>query len=279
MTRHISICIDDFGQHAGINAAALQLVALGRVHAVGCLVGGSAMPGTASAVAEMVQAGADVGLHLDFTEFPLLPQSLHSLPQIIVQSYLRRLNRQQVRTEICAQLDAFEAITGRQPVFVDGHQHIHQLPTVRNLLMEELARRYGSYRPWIRSTRSGGGAGRERFKPWVIESLGASAMAALCRKGGYPQNTRLLGVYNFQGGVDTYRRLLAGWLAQARSGDLLMCHPSAPCTAADGLLPARVAELEVLAGPDFASLLQQADVRLGPVSAHIQRILPVWPSE
>ena len=59
-----------------------------------------------------------------------------------------------LRTEIAAQLDTFTQALGRAPAYIDGHQHVHQLPVVRTLLLEEIARRYPAAALWLRSTQS-----------------------------------------------------------------------------------------------------------------------------
>ena len=84
------------------------------------------------------------------------------------------------------------------------------------------------------------------FKARLIGSLGAARLSTLARQAGHAQNGRLLGVYDFRGGPMRYAALLRGWLAAARPGDLLMCHPSAGVDAGDPLSGARRAEYAVL---------------------------------
>lgn len=253
----LCLCIDDFGLHAGINAAAFDLVAQGRVQALACQVGG---PAWAAGAAELRRArGVDVGLHLDFTEHPL-GEPARPLGRLIALSLLGRLDAAALRAETAAQLDCFEAGMGRAPDFVDGHQHVHQLPQVREALLAELQRR-GPARPWLRSTRRPQ-ALRGRFKPWFIELLGAAELARQARRAGFPQNRALLGIYDFTPG--RFATLLPQWLAMAGDGDLLMCHPSRPVAApADPILAARLAEFEVLAADGLPALLRRHGITLG----------------
>jgi len=65
--RVISVCVDDFGQHEGINQAALDLAGRRRVSAISCLVDGPAWPAGAAALRAHA-ASVEVGLHLNFTE-------------------------------------------------------------------------------------------------------------------------------------------------------------------------------------------------------------------
>ncbi|MBX3620748.1 MAG: ChbG/HpnK family deacetylase [Rhizobacter sp.] len=272
--RAICVCVDDFGLHAGVNEAALRLAAMGRVHAIGCLVGGPAWPAGAARLRALPAEAVDVGLHLDFTERPCGPASRRGLAALIASSLAGRLDAGAVRAEIGAQLQAFEAALGRAPAFVDGHQHVHQLPVIRGALLHELSARYGAARPWLRRTRVGGRPGTGRLPAWakarVIETLGAGGLAVLARAAGYPQNTGLLGVYDFRGGAARYRTLLAAWLHAAAEGDLLMCHPSAAMVLtdplADPLLGARCAEYAVLGGPAFEALRRDAALTLMPMS-------------
>ena len=273
----ICIAVDDFGLHAGINQAALWLAEIGRAQAIGCMVGGPSWTKWNHMLRPLDRAHIDLGLHLDFTETPLLPGTLRSLNTLIRDSFLHQLDRPAVRAEIKAQLDAFELAIGRAPAYIDGHQHVHQFPVVRDELLAELAERYGAYKPWLRSTRSARKAEahvqpgwRSSLKPWIVQSLGAAGLASAARELGYPQNSRLLGVYDFAGGPDHYSRLIANWLSSSRQGDLLMCHPSVAIDCADPMIDARRAEFDVLSSPAFEAQLRQASVTLQQMS----RMLP-----
>lgn len=274
--REICVGADDFGLHAGVNQAILQLAERGRVNAIGCLVGAPAWVDGLAGLRRLDPTAVDVGLHLDLTEFAGLPRLRPGLVPLIVASYLRRLDRQALRAHIRLQLDAFEQALGRAPAFIDGHQHVHQLPQVREALLDELHCR-GGQRPWLRSTHRaagpwwGGRPWRQRAKAALIEALGAHGLSALARRHGYPQNRRLLGVYDFRADAPQYLGWLASWLASAGDADLLMCHPSGPAHCTDPLLPARRVEGEVLAGAGFAALLQSAGLSLAPMSRILAR--------
>lgn len=274
-SRTICICVDDFGLHRGINNAALTLAAQGRVHAVSCLVGAPAWAGESTARLRALDPDrVDVGLHLDFTQSPLLPHSRHALPMMIAASLLRRLDRAAIRAEIRAQLDAFEQALGRAPAFVDGHQHVHQFAVVRRELLEELRARYPAARPWLRSTRCAASAEDDwgsLVKRRGIALLGARGLAAMARRMGFQQNRRLLGVYDFAGGPHRYRRLLSAWLRAADDADLLMCHPSLWLQAGESLLEARDAEYQVLSSSEFDTMLRAAGVALAPMSRILAR--------
>lgn len=262
--RSIAVCIDDFGLHPGVNQAALQLANLGRVTAISCMAAAPAWRAGAPRLADLPRDRVDVGLHLDFTEHTFDAQVRRSLPVLIALAETRWLDPAPVRREIAAQLEAFEQAVGHAPAHVDGHQHVHQFPVVREALIAELLERYPHKRPWLRRTRRP--AGLPGFKPWMIERLGCEALSEAARAHGFAQNESLLGVYGFDGDASRYADRLAHWLAIARDADLLMCHAGGDATVPDPILGARRNEWQVLAGPAFGNLLARCRVTLAPLT-------------
>ncbi len=273
----VCLCVDDFGLHAAINDAVLALQQQGRVGATSAMVDGSAWVEGARALQAIPPQQLDVGLHLDLTELttdaayvPRRP--LRSLWQ---DSYLGRLDAQALRAEITRQLDAFESALGRAPAYVDGHQHVHQLPQVREALLQVLAERFANVhcRPWLRDTRPGGGLSAglgNAFKAAVIAGLGRASLQQQARALGFAGNRRLLGVYGFSGDAHHYQQLLTAWLQSARDGDLIMCHPASGAVPGDAIATARCIEFQVLASEWLGSLLERLPVSLGPMSRCLQ---------
>lgn len=250
--------------------AALALAAQGRLQAVSVMSGAPDWPAGAAALRALPAASIDVGLHLDLTEHPLPPFAPRGLRRLLWGAYAGVLPRDALRETIRRQLDALEDGLQRAPDYVDGHQHVHQLPGVREPLLDELRRRYGARGPWLRATRAPRAAaahpdGSTRFKARVIEALGAAGLARLARRDGLRSNAHLLGVYDFRGGAPRYAALLAGWLHAAADGDLLMCHAALPSGTPDGLAAARAAEHAVLASPAFGARLAAEGLRLQPL--------------
>lgn len=255
---------DDFGLHPAVDEAVVRLVAQGRVQAVSVMAAAPAWARDAAMLREAASGRADVGLHLDLTAFPVQPALRRPLPHWIAATALRAVDGRAIEREIQEQLWRFEQAWGGPPDHVDGHQHVHQLPVVRERLVAVLQQRYAGRLPWLRSTRQPRvpGAGPAAFKPWVIEQLGAAALARLARRQGFVQNGRLLGVYGFDGDAASYLQRLAGWLPLAQPRDLLMCHPALAQVPGDAIAAARMAEYQALSSPAVPALLQAAGVRL-----------------
>lgn len=237
--KRIAICADDFGSFPGANGGILRLVELGRLGGVSCQVAGHAFADAAPALRE--RAGTvDAGLHLD------LAPGRGGLAPLLARSHARALDGRAVAKRIGDQLDAFERALGRPPAFVDGHQHVHQLPVVREALLDALAVRYGRPGPLVRNTVPLRGRGAKAF---TIAVLGGFGLRRLLRARGLPHNADFAGVYGLDGRSD-YRALFQGWLAGAADRTLFLCHPGLSADdAGDPIGPARAAELAYLSSP------------------------------
>jgi predicted glycoside hydrolase/deacetylase ChbG (UPF0249 family) len=234
--KRVILCVDDFGLNLDVNQAVLNLVDAGVVSATSCITQGPAWREGAAQLRGAQRDRLDVGLHLNLTEsFAAAPDAALPLSSVVGRALLRALSPTWLQRAVCSQLDAFEAEWGEAPDYVDGHQHVHQLPQVREVLLDELGRRYGARpaRPWLRSTRARPGPGGLSLKQRVIEALGARTFERMARQAGFSLNGALLGVYGFDADAPAFSRRLRAWLAQAQSGDVLMVHPACPAAVDD----------------------------------------------
>ena len=257
--RTIVVAADDFGIDPQVNAGALALARLGRVSAFGCMVGAPHWREGAEALRAWDRRDVETGLHLDLTEYSLDAAVRRPLWQWIVQSHMAA-PLTGLQAEIEAQLDAFERAVGEPPAFVDGHEHVHQFPRVRQVLIHALEAR--RWRPWLRSTRRVRGV--RGAKAQVIESLGARGLAGLAAAHGLQQNRRFAGVYDFE--PARFWPGLQRWLPLMESGDLLVCHPAAQRPTRAAMPAARLHEYEVLGGDAFGALLEAGDLRIAPLT-------------
>jgi predicted glycoside hydrolase/deacetylase ChbG (UPF0249 family) len=121
------------------------------------------------------------------------------------------------------QIERFAEHVGMLPAFIDGHEHVHQLPMVRDALMDVLDEMSANYRPYVRNTtpRCWRGA-----KAAIIGALGAKQLSTRAYAAGHLQNTDFLGVYDFRNS-EHIARLWDQWLQTLpQAGALLMCHPA-----------------------------------------------------
>ena len=268
MSKRIVVCGDDFGMNADIDEGMLALASMGRISAVSCL---SLGPTFASNAHQLTQMNVDIGLHLNFSEQLTSDAApMPSLGGLILRAYTGRLDPDWIDAQLNLQFDAVEAALGRAPDYVDGHQHVHQLPGIRERVLLQLKQRYGDARPWLRQTAPGMLCGiplKESIKARIIGALGAGALARQASKEGVRTNRRLLGVYGFEGGKRRYADLLQNWLFNARDGDLLMCHPAADSKEGSMMSQQRRAEFDVLASPKLGEWLNANGVRIARLAA------------
>ena len=269
MSRVLALCADDFGLAPGISAGIVRLARMERLSAISCITNSAYWAECAPLLAGL-PASVDVGLHLNFTEgkplsarlakrWPVLP----SLPRLVAQAHLRALPHSEMRNEVHAQLSAFNRVLGKPPRFIDGHQHVHHLPELRDIILDMVE--HVQPLPAIRSTARVLGPGFA-LKRWLIERTGGRALAQELAQRVIAHNPALLGVYDFV--TTDYRGLMQRWLAMLPAeGGLLFCHPGAHAAGdpPDAIGPARERELAYLASDAFASDLGAADVALGRV--------------
>ena len=262
MAHSLVISADDYAYHQAVDEGILALIRQGRLTATSCMVMSPRWPHAAQALTPEIREKADIGLHLDFTEFgEPIRQPLSSL---IIRSFVHGLSASAIRQNITLQLDRFEEALGTRPDYIDGHQHVHQLPQIRQALLEIIQQRYGQHGPWLRISNPPAADG---LKGSIIRALGAHALQHRALKQGLQCNGRLLGVYDFNDHSVPYLERLRICLQQAQEANgmpVLMCHPALPDTAAppsDPIAQARGAEFDALMSPEFEALLTEFSVK------------------
>ena len=266
------VCADDYGLAPGVNEAIAGLIAAGRLSATSCMVGlPDWRPGVARLRAAVAESPADVGLHLTLTDQrPLSPAPrlapggrFPGLGRLLPRALARQLPADEVKDEICAQLDAFEDAWGAPPDYVDGHQHMHLLPTVRAALVDEIVRRYPAGSVYVRDCRErpativkrGVAIPKALFLTWL-----GSGFARLARQAGIPMNQGFAGLHDFSGRVP-FRTLMQAFLREPGPRPLIHVHPGrvdAALQERDQLTTPRETELAYLASGDFLEDLAAA---------------------
>lgn len=140
----------------------------------------------------------EVGLHLVLTgpaQKPLVAGrtsglvtrdgTFNPLGKLLWIAWHRKLDRNAVFDEICAQAERFTALLGRPPAYVDGHHHSHQLPVIREALVDAMKlgvlpkiTRCTLEPPSIRSNVSG-----SRLRRAVMHRLGSTAQSTFADAG------------------------------------------------------------------------------------------------
>lgn len=255
------ICADDFAQSPEIDKAIVRLIENNRLSATSCMVNSPHWVSSAKLLTTEIRQKAHIGLHLDFTQFG------YRYPHFLLTlfSLLRCLPKLAIQQSIEHQLNRFEAELGTKPDYVDGHQHVHQLPQIRQILLSVLKQRYNKHLPWIRIAKPHMASG---IKGFIIKMLGANALELEAKGMGFRCSSILLGVYNFSGNIQDYKKRLIDWAAQAKQGNgtsVLMCHPAVGeqvegGQVGDPIYPARLNEFSVLNGESFNAIFNEVKI-------------------
>lgn len=261
----IIISADDFAQSEAIDAGIITLIEQEKLSATSCLTLSPRWHQAAKLITANIRMKADIGLHLDFTQF----NKPYPLATLIFLAETRGLPKQHIYLTINQQLDRFEEALGTAPDYVDGHQHVHQLPQIRDALLSTLTQRYHSHLPWIRIAKP---PAQDGLKAFIIGVLGANALAKQAKKLGFKHSCSLLGVYRFAGSSKDYLAYLEKWFTiaaqQTNTGiPVLMCHPAKQVASSnqvrgDPIYSARINEFEIMNSEHFIALLNQKDLKM-----------------
>ncbi len=271
MKSTVILCADDFGISPGVNRAILDLAARGRLSAVSCMSGGESFA-EGAALLKPLAGNIDVGLHLTFTNLAPLTQDWGAkfppLKKLIVESWLRRLDARAVENEVRAQFQNFVRHWGKPPDFIDGHQHVHILPQIREALLKVRAEL--APQSWMRNVVDAQTA-RGGLKGAVMAVLGWRLLEMMNKKN-IAHNMLFRGAYDYSRPAD-FPALMEEWIAEEEPV-LVYCHPGFPdkiLAAHDDVLEPRRAEYDFLDGAQWGARLKDGAVTLQrrpPAGAH-----------
>lgn len=259
----IILCADDFGLNSAVCLGLLKLVENHRLSAISCMTN---QPDFAVHAPNLLALNSPVqiGLHFNLTEGVFLSnkqQPCFGLNKLLMKSHLRLLSLKNIAQEFNAQLDAFIDLVGRVPDFIDGHQHVHQFPGIRQVVLEAYNRRLRPHGTYLRSTFPALDLKQYRYKTKVLAMTGGRALRAQLNALNIPHNSSFGGVYDFAKQAN-YRALFRQWLAQASENTLIMCHPGQDEGPCDVIGYARVEELAYFLSDVFIQDCEEFGVSL-----------------
>jgi predicted glycoside hydrolase/deacetylase ChbG (UPF0249 family) len=274
-TRRIWLCADDYGISPAVSGAIRDLVTRGRINATSAMMVAPSLKLAEARSLAMLNTGTRrvaIGLHLTLTgpfrpltDFkPVRGGAFPPLNAMIARALLRRLDAASLLAETKAQLAAFVSAFGAPPAFVDGHQHVHLLPQVRDAVLAAVkqaapaawVRQCGSATPWLQGLRS------DR-KALFLDRLSRGFRAA-AKAHGVAVNPGFAGTYAF-GASPAFEVLFPGFLDGMPDGGVVMCHPGvvdAELERLDPLTDLREREYAYFLGPIFPKLLASRGISL-----------------
>ncbi len=233
--RNIWLCADDYGISPAVSAAIRDLIARRRINATSVMVAAPSFRcEDASTLLQAAGARAAIGLHVTLTA-PFQPLSggfaparagaFLPLAAMAGRALARALAPKRLTSEIASQFAAFAAAFGRAPDYVDGHQHIHLFPQIREALLHEV--KTAAPQAWVRQCGRVAPArnGIADPKGLFLDRL-SRRFRNLAHEHGVRTNPAFAGTYAFNARAD-FARLFPRFLAGMPDGGVVMCHPGA----------------------------------------------------
>lgn len=242
---NLHLCADDYGLTPEVSEAIVHLVENKRIQAVSCLCHDfSALQKNLKI--KNYQGQIEIGIHLNLTE---QSASIGSINSLIVRSHLRQLSKKNIQNLLEKQFQNFINAFNQAPSFIDGHQHIHVLPVIRDIILK-LRKQYCP-NAWVRSPIQKKSPNFiSGLKSFVINHMGALTFKKTLNHLNIKTNQNFLGIYSF-GSPITYRSYFLECLKSINQPTLMMCHPGLPSNNKDPIAAFRQQEYNYFLSNQF----------------------------
>ena len=174
----------------------------------------------------------------------------------------RRLKVEPLVIEIATQLRAFIEIFGRLPDFIDGHQHVHLFPQVRNAFLKVVAETAPT--AWVRQCGRAQPHRRLHDRKSLLLDVLSLAFRRQAKRHGIATNPAFAGAYAFTAKAK-YEKIFPRFLDGLPDGGLIMCHPGfvdAELKRLDALTTLREHEFAYFNSDEFPKALAAQGVAL-----------------
>lgn len=272
MMKRIVLCADDYGQAYAISQGIIKLIQMGRVTATSCMVNQPIWQEHANWLFPFYKQ-IDIGLHFNLTHGKPLSKAFTDaygsqffpLQKLLSYAMFRRLKSSVIEAECQAQIDCFSDTLGFLPHFIDGHQHVHQFPVIREALIKVYEKRLYRQHAYIRlvNNRLNFDHFNAAIKKIIIHSTGTRQLKRLLNAHHIPHNLSFSGIYSFARSTH-YAQLFPQFLQEINDKGLIMCHPGLlASTEEDSIAKSRFAEYQYLVGGQFLKDCYEKRVCIG----------------
>jgi chitin disaccharide deacetylase len=261
MSRRL-IVADDFGLCPQGDSVIVSLLRQGAISGTSVLMGTRDSDAAFADLRQIRREGRVlVGLHFNLTlSFAGEPKA-PSVGRLLSLSLARRLDPQLARVALKRQFDQFMAVFGQPPDFLDGHQHVHVFPLIREAAAEILSREALPKDFWVRLPDEAGTVGWGRAwraggaKALIVSALARGA-APVYRGAGLAVRQRFVGFQHLTATTERFRQSFREMVVTAPSDALIMVHPGSEHSAVrlpghDNALKAIEAEVLAASAANF----------------------------
>ena len=272
--RKIWLCADDYGISPSVNAGIRELIVRGRLNATSVMVAAPHLGDDEAPELEALNTGekrAAIGLHVTLTA-PFKPMSAGFAPvrgdgflplaEMLRAAIARRLQPEMLVIEIATQLSAFIEAFGHLPDFIDGHQHVHLFPQVRDAFLKAVVETAPNV--WVRQCGRANSLRRLHDRKALVLDILSMAFRRRAERLGLTTNPAFAGAYAFNAKAN-FAKIFPRFLAGLPDGGLIMCHPGfvdAELERLDSLTHLREHEFAYFNSDDFPRLLAHHGIEL-----------------
>lgn len=278
------ICADDFGISPSVSNGILELLSKKRLTAVSCMVNYDKY--ITYQVKDLLnfKSNCDIGLHLNLTSGKPLSKKINrgsglvdkngnflKFHKLLGNILLNKVNKKLLFLEIKDQIDYFVFLTKKLPDFIDGHQHVQQLPVIRDLLPEICDKYFKNKNLYIR-------VGRFPLKNSLLrllnpEMLLGSYLIHIYSKNSIESlssfnikfNNYLFGYHKYNN-EQNFGKVFENYLKLSKSkNDIFFVHPGYTdelLIKRDSLIEGRLKNQEFLLSENFISLLLKYKIKI-----------------
>lgn len=272
--RRIWLCADDYGISPGVNAAIRELISRRRINATSVMVTAPYFGGDEAAALDTLNSRekrAALGLHVTLTGpfkpisegfTPLRDGEFLPLNDQLRAAMSRRLQPELLVIEIATQVRTFIDAFGRPPDFLDGHQHVHLFPQVRDAFLKVVGE--GAPEAWVRQCGRARPMQRLHDRKALTLDILSVAFRRKARQLGIAFNPAFAGTYSFNAKAE-FPKLFPRFLPGLPDGGLVMCHPGFVDTelkALDSMTTLREHEFAFFSSEAFPKALAEHGVAL-----------------
>lgn len=265
-----------------VSAGIIELIRQNKISATGCMMTSSYIKEAFEALRSLKEK-IDLGIHLVLTgDKPMTHLDMGTglvqengnfipFPTLAKRCYLRINKVEFLEQELRAQIELFKQLSGVFPNFIDGHQHIQQLPQVSDVIIKLMHEYNLVDKTYVRVSGLPPSISLVHKELGWKTLLGNKALLFPQRKfkkklerKNILHNRHLLGYYPYEGGLD-FKKVFESYMMLGPSDrDIFFCHPGyvdEELKSKDDLVLSRLDVLNYLASKEYDEFSKDRQIR------------------
>jgi chitin disaccharide deacetylase len=276
--KNLILCADDYAYTPENSKAIRNLLTKNKINATSCMTDTKYWPAEAKMLKleiNKIKKSPLIGLHFSLTEQTNSKYYIKSffknknigLLELLIRSKLRLISKKYIYQILEHQYNLFEKEFNQSPNFIDGHQHVHQFPVIRDALIKFYKNKKLKKSCFIRTTYPLY-ASKDKFKELIIKISGAKKFAKLIKNNNISTNNGFAGLYKINNKLDDKSNVNNNYkyfFEKIKNNSLIMCHPGIKnnkniLNNSDQIANRRVLEYQYFMSDEFTNHLKNSNI-------------------